>query len=73
MKGHNNMVCPVIITEEENWIVAKDITTGVASQGKTSKEALANLKEALELYYEDIPKENRIVYPAMLTTLEVNA
>lgn len=67
------MICSVILTEEENWIVATDTTTGIASQGKTNKEALKNLKEALELYYEDIPKEERIIYPTMMTTLEVSA
>lgn len=70
MRG-DNMVCSVVLTEEEEWVVATDVTTGIASQGKSNKEALANLKEALELYYEDIPIENRIVYPTMLTTLEV--
>ena len=40
------MACPVIIIEEENWFVARDITTDIASQGKT-------MKEALELYYEE--------------------
>jgi predicted RNase H-like HicB family nuclease len=35
------MTCPVIITEEENWIVAKDANSEVASQGKTINEALA--------------------------------
>jgi predicted RNase H-like HicB family nuclease len=63
------MTCPVIITEEENWIVAKDINSEVASQGKTISEALENLKEALELYYDGNPSEiNHAVY---LTTLEV--
>lgn len=47
------MTCPVIIIEEENWFVARDITTDIASQGKTMNEALSNLKEALELYYEE--------------------
>lgn len=67
------MVCSVILTEEENWIVATDTTTGIASQGKSNKEALENLKEALELYYEDIPQDKRVIYPTMLTTLEVTA
>jgi predicted RNase H-like HicB family nuclease len=63
------MICPVIITEEENWIVAKDINSEVASQGKTISEALENLKEALELYYDGNHSEvNHSVY---LTTLEV--
>ena len=64
------MTCQVIVTQEDNWFVATNISTNVASQGKTISEALANLKEALELYYEDEHKvEER--YPAFLTTLEI--
>lgn len=43
----------VFIQKEENWYVATSIETGVASQGKSIDNALDNLKEALELYYED--------------------
>ena len=43
----------VIVQKEENWYVAKCIENSVASQGKTIEEALKNLKEAIELYYED--------------------
>lgn len=67
MRG-DNMVCPVILTEEEEWIVATDVTTGIASQGKNKKEALENLREALELYYEDVSSEEKTVYPTMVTT-----
>ena len=67
------MISYVVLTKEENWIVATDTATGIASQGKDNDEALANLKEALELYYEDIPEDERVSYPAMLTTLEVTA
>lgn len=42
----------IIITQEGTWYVAKDLVTNVASQGKTPEEALANLKEALELYHQ---------------------
>ena len=52
MQDRNNNLCPVIITEEENWIVATDVSSGVSSQGKTIDEAKENLKEALELYYD---------------------
>ena len=45
--------CTVIIQKEENWYVATDINSGVASQGKTIDESLDNLKEALSLFYED--------------------
>lgn len=60
----------IIIQKEENWYVATSIESGVASQGKTIDEAIANLKEALELYYEDnIPNEQSS--PVFITTLEV--
>ena len=45
--------CTVYIQKEDDWYVATDITSGVASQGKTLEESIANLKEALMLYYED--------------------
>ena len=64
----DDMACPVILTEEEEWIVATDVTTGIASQGKNKKEALENLREALELYYEDVSSEEKTVYPTMVTT-----
>jgi predicted RNase H-like HicB family nuclease len=41
-----------IITEEDKGFVALNPDTDVASQGKTLNEALANLKEALELYFD---------------------
>lgn len=67
MRG-DNMVSPVVLTEEEEWIVATDVTTGIASQGKNKKEALENLGEAIELYYEDVSGEEKTVYPTMVTT-----
>jgi len=43
----------IIIQKEEKWYVAKCAENNVASQGKTMEEAVDNLKEAVELYYED--------------------
>lgn len=43
-----------ITWKEDNWFVAKALEVEVASQGKTENEALTNLKEALELYFEDM-------------------
>lgn len=37
---------------EGNWIVAQCLEVDIASQGETEDEALANLKEALELHFE---------------------
>ena len=60
----------VIVKKEENWYVAKCLENSVASQGKTIEESLENLREALELYYEDnIPEV--VNAPTFITTLEV--
>lgn len=60
-----------VIQKEENWYVAKCIENSVASQGKTIEEALSNLKEALQLYFED--DTPNIVHPqTLVTTLEVS-
>lgn len=40
----------VTITRDDDWFVAHDEDTGVASQGKTRPEALANLAEALRVH-----------------------
>ena len=42
-----------IVTEEDGGFVALNPDTDVASQGDTIDDALANLKEALELYFEE--------------------
>ena len=59
----------VIVQKEEEWYVAKCIDNSIASQGKSIEEALNNLKEAIELYYQDekpiMPKQ------VLVTTLEV--
>lgn len=46
-------VLHTIVWKEEKLFVAKFLELELASQGKTKKEALANLKEALELYLEE--------------------
>lgn len=60
----------VVVQKEENWYVAKSLENSVASQGKTIEEALNNLREAIELYYED-EKPNIEEKQIFLTTLEV--
>ena len=39
------------ITQEGSWYVAQCLEVDVASQGESEDEALANLREALELYF----------------------
>jgi predicted RNase H-like HicB family nuclease len=43
------------IQKEGKWYVAQCVELGVVSQGKTATEARLNLKEAVELYLEDMP------------------
>jgi predicted RNase H-like HicB family nuclease len=66
-----NVSFNVILTSEPPWYVAKCPDNNVASQGRTVEEALANLKEALELYYEDGELPPRTLPPVFLTTLEL--
>ncbi|HEY8499325.1 MAG TPA: type II toxin-antitoxin system HicB family antitoxin [Clostridia bacterium] len=61
----------VVIQKDDDWFVAKCVENSVASQGKTVEEAINNLKEALELYYEDMPKEDFKEKQLFVTTLEV--
>ena len=42
-----------VVWKEDNLFVAKALEVEVTSQGQTEKEGLKNLKEALELYFED--------------------
>lgn len=41
------------VTKEDELYVARCLEIEVTSQGDTLEEALHNLREALELYYED--------------------
>ena len=47
-----SMVCTVVISKEDDMYIAKDLRTNIADQGDTVEEALSNLKEGLELFYE---------------------
>ncbi len=41
------------VWKEGNWFVAQCVEVDVASQGESEQEALSNLREALELYFEE--------------------
>jgi predicted RNase H-like HicB family nuclease len=45
----------VLTPAEEGGFVAYNPETGTASQGETIEEAVANLREAVELYLEEFP------------------
>jgi predicted RNase H-like HicB family nuclease len=42
-----------IVYSQDGAFVAQCLDVDVASEGDTEEEAVANLKEALELYFED--------------------
>ena len=44
-----------VVYKEGKYYVAQCLNVDISSFGKTEKEALANLQEALELYLEDAP------------------
>ncbi len=58
-----------IIYWEEDVYIAECPEVGTASQGDTIEEAIANLKEATELYLEEFPLPE--ISPRLLTTFEV--
>ena len=41
------------ITQEGDWYIAQCLEVDVAGQGPTVDEALANLREALELHFDE--------------------
>lgn len=45
-----------LVWQEDDLFVAKTLEIELASQGKTKKEALKNLEEAIDLYFQDEPK-----------------
>ena len=47
------MKAGVTIHKDEEWYVAMNPVTGVASQGKSVDEALKNFQEAFELWFEN--------------------
>jgi len=63
---------PAVVARDGKFYVATCPVNNVTSQGATVEEALSNLEEALELYYEDenaeIPAK---VESPLLTTVKV--
>ena len=62
------MTLTAVIHKEGRWYVAECPEVGTVSQGKTVEGALANLKEATELYLEEFPLET--TSRTLLTTFE---
>jgi len=48
-------VLSAVLHKQGKWYVAECPEVGTVSQGRTLDEAVANLKEATELYLEEFP------------------
>ena len=59
----------VLTPAEEGGFVALNPETGTTTEGETVEEALANLREATELYLQEFPLKQ--AGPTLLTTFEV--
>jgi predicted RNase H-like HicB family nuclease len=70
-KSGGVMTYTAVICKEDEWYVAECPETGTVSQGHTIEEAIANLREATELYVEEFAPPVR--QPPFLTTFEVPA
>ncbi|MEJ2866391.1 type II toxin-antitoxin system HicB family antitoxin [Actinomycetospora sp. OC33-EN08] len=58
------------VTRDGHWYVARRLEVEVASQGTSVDEALANLREALELYFEDDAAPVSYEHP-LVTPIEI--
>jgi predicted RNase H-like HicB family nuclease len=60
------------VIHESPWYVARCLEVDVVSQGETVDKALENLKEALELYFEDevMPQDSE---PPIIATVLISA
>ncbi|MFA9428543.1 type II toxin-antitoxin system HicB family antitoxin [Natronorubrum sp. A-ect3] len=54
----------ITVTKEGRWYVARDESSGVASQGETKVEALENLAEALELHARPVADTDEDLEPS---------
>jgi predicted RNase H-like HicB family nuclease len=59
-----------VIHQEDDLFVAQCPEVGTVSQGKSIDEAVANLREATELYLEEFPLEG--AGRALITTFEAD-
>lgn len=61
----------VVVYKEEDLYVAECLEVGTVDQGETIEQAVANLKEATQLYLEEssLPEE---IYPRFITNIEVS-
>ena len=68
----SNRTLTAAVHQEEDWYVAQCLEVDVASQGQTVEEALANLREAVSLYLDEIDDpERHITRTPLVTSFQV--
>jgi predicted RNase H-like HicB family nuclease len=60
------------VTHESPWYVARCLDVEVTSQGESLEEALENLREALELFFENAPAPD-LGEPPIIASVEIAA
>lgn len=68
---HAMATLTAVLLREGKFVVARCAELGTVSQGKTVEEALANLKEATELFLEEFPERLPRGNHPIVTTFEV--
>lgn len=61
-----------VVWKEGKYYISQCLDVDVSSFGKTKKEAMAMLQDALELYFEDAPfppKTERVKNPAIASVI----
>lgn len=77
-KWYNSIIMKVlnlqsVVYKEDKYHVAQCLNVDVSSFGDTEVEALANLKEALELYFEDMSPDISHVEAPHVKTLTLQS
>ena len=63
------LLTAVLLPDAEGGFTALNPETGTTTQGETVEDALANLREATELYLEEFPLKS--VGQPLITTFQV--
>ena len=58
----------VAVHQEDDWYVAQCLEVDVTSQGRTVEEALANLREAVSLYLDEVDDPDQHIAGTPLVT-----
>ncbi len=60
----------VVISQEGDWYVARCLEVEAVSQGETVEEALANLRDVIEVYLEEEGPPSALA-PPLITSIDV--